>query len=173
MNVKNNKRKKESQMKIKNTFFELLKKKELNKIKVSEICQMAEINRSTFYANYLDVFDLADKIFAELSREVESLFDTSKQSSLDEKAFLSLLTHVKENKEIYGYYFALGYENKKWTFTHFFVEQYASIEPNIDYRIEFFRGGFNAIIKKWIENGCKETPEKMCEILCYEYRGRF
>ena len=78
MNVKNNKRKKESQMKIKNTFFELLKKKELNKIKVSEICQMAEINRSTFYVNYLDVFDLADKIFAELSNEVESLFDTSK-----------------------------------------------------------------------------------------------
>lgn len=173
MNTKNNKRKRESQNRIKAAFFALIKVKEVAKIKVSEICETAKINRSTFYANYLDVFDLADKIFAELSKEVETFFSTTAEKNFTEDAFLGLLTHVKKNKEIYSYYFKLGYENEKWTFTQFSIEQFAISEPDVDYRVEFFRGGFNAIIKKWIENDCKETPEKMCEVLCYEYRGRF
>ena len=28
------------------------------------------------------------------------------------------------------------------------------------------------IIKLWLQNGCKETPEEMAEILQSEYRGR-
>ena len=43
---------------IKETFINLLEKKELNKITVSEICKIADINRSTFYRYYLDVYDL-------------------------------------------------------------------------------------------------------------------
>lgn len=173
MNTKNNKRRRQSQERIKKVFFELIEKKELNKIKVSEICEGAKINRSTFYANYLDIFDLADKIFLELSKESEMLFNMSRDFSLSEKEFIKLLTHVKENKDVYHYYFKLGYENKKWDFTQSFEDHYLEIEPDLDYHIEFFRGGFNSIIKKWIANGCKESPEKICEILCYEYRGRF
>ena len=43
---------------IKETFINLLEKKDLNKITVSEICKIADINRSTFYRYYLDVYDL-------------------------------------------------------------------------------------------------------------------
>jgi hypothetical protein len=43
---------------------------------------------------------------------------------------------------------------------------------NIKYHIEFFRNGLNAIIKLWLANGCKESPEEMATILKQEYRGR-
>ena len=62
MNVKNNKRRRQSQEKIEKAFIELLQTKELMQITVSEICSKTSLNRSTFYANYVDVFDLADKI---------------------------------------------------------------------------------------------------------------
>ena len=43
---------------------------------------------------------------------------------------------------------------------------------HLKYHIEFFRKGFNAIVKLWLEGGCIETPEEMQEILQSEYRGR-
>ena len=38
--------------------------------------------------------------------------------------------------------------------------------------MEFFRSGFNAIVKLWLSNGCQETPEEMEEIIKSEYSGR-
>ena len=35
----------------------------------------------------------------------------------------------------------------------------------IDYHIEFFMAGLNAIIKKWLQNGCQESPEEINAIL--------
>ena len=40
---------------IQNIFLELLKEKPVAKITVKEICERAEINRSTFYKHYQDV----------------------------------------------------------------------------------------------------------------------
>jgi len=61
MNVKNNKRRRESQEKIEKAFIELLQTREIKDITVSDLIKMTELNRSTFYANYLDMCDLADK----------------------------------------------------------------------------------------------------------------
>ena len=43
---------------------------------------------------------------------------------------------------------------------------------NIEYHIEFFRCGFNAIVKMWLAGGCKETLEEMKSIILDEYKGR-
>ena len=42
----------------------------------------------------------------------------------------------------------------------------------IDYHIDFSRQGLNAIIKKWLVGGCRESPGNMAEILESEYNGR-
>ena len=38
--------------------------------------------------------------------------------------------------------------------------------------MEFFKSGLTKIIKMWLQNGCRETPEEMFEIVKSEYRGR-
>ena len=43
---------------------------------------------------------------------------------------------------------------------------------HIDYHMEFFRAGLNAIIKKWLNNSCKETPEEINDIITSEYRNK-
>ena len=45
---------------INNAFASLLQDKRLSEITVSDICKVADINRSTFYEKYDDVSDLAD-----------------------------------------------------------------------------------------------------------------
>ena len=45
---------------IKNAFMELRSKKPLEKITVKELCSLACINKSTFYAHYEDLYALSD-----------------------------------------------------------------------------------------------------------------
>ena len=42
----------------------------------------------------------------------------------------------------------------------------------IDHHIEFFRAGLNAVIEKWLNNNCKESPEEMAEIIRSEYENK-
>lgn len=45
---------------IKQAFMELRAQKPLEKIKVKELCDLACINKSTFYAHYQDIYALAN-----------------------------------------------------------------------------------------------------------------
>ena len=47
---------------LKESFLILLKQKPVNKITVKEVCEMAELNRATFYAHYSDCFALLESI---------------------------------------------------------------------------------------------------------------
>ena len=172
MNVKNNKRRKDSQNKIEKVFVELLQSREIKDISVSDIIKMTGLNRSTFYANYLDIYDLADKVRTDLENDFSSHF-VDYDTSRDHSGALRMFTHIKENQLFYKTYFKLCYDDK------FLVSIYdvkraekEQLTENLKYHIEFFRNGLNAIIKMWLADGCKESPEEMAEILKQEYRGR-
>ena len=94
MNVINNKRKKESQEKIEKIFIELIQTKELNEISVSDICKKAKLNRTTFYSNYIDIYDLANKIKETLFNEVLNLYPEETQTKKHSYDFLKLLTQL-------------------------------------------------------------------------------
>ena len=51
---------------LKESFLTLLKQKPVNRITVKEVCEMAELNRATFYAHYSDCFALLESIEQEL-----------------------------------------------------------------------------------------------------------
>ena len=74
MNTPNNKRKKESIRRIEKVFIDLLQTKKLNGIRVSDICKEAKINRTTFYANYTDIYGLADTIRDRLESNLSDLY---------------------------------------------------------------------------------------------------
>ena len=76
MNVKNNKRRRESQEKIERAFIELLQTHDIKDITVSDLIKMTELNRSTFYANYIDIFDLADKTRERLENRLLKSFSS-------------------------------------------------------------------------------------------------
>lgn len=59
----NNKRSRAvSRQKIQAAVIDLLKDHELQDLRVTIICQKAQINRSSFYNNYIDIYDLTDKL---------------------------------------------------------------------------------------------------------------
>lgn len=172
MNTVNNRRRRDSQEKIQKAFINLLQDRQMKDITVSDLIKATGLNRSTFYANYLDIYDLADKTRQMLEKDFSALFaDYDYMNARDgaEKMFV----HIKENQLFYKTYFKLCYDEK------FLISTYdpkraekEQITQNIRYHIEFFRNGLNAIIKLWLAGGCKESPQEMAEILKQEYRGR-
>ncbi len=172
MNVKNNKRRRESVEKIQKAFVELLQTQKLESISVSDICKMTGLNRSTFYANFLDIYDLADKVREKLEQDFTAVFadyDYMNEHTGAQRMF----EHIRENQMFYTTYFKLCYdESHKISVYDPLRAKKEHIVKNIDYHIEFFRSGFNAIVRLWMKNGCKESPEEMAEILRTEYRGR-
>ncbi|MBO5952509.1 MAG: TetR/AcrR family transcriptional regulator [Oscillospiraceae bacterium] len=172
MNVKNNKRRRESQEKIERAFVELLQTREVKNISVSDLIKVTGLNRSTFYANYIDIFDLADKTRGRLEADFANLFADYDYFNGHNGA-LKMFTHIKENQLFYKTYFKLCYDDKHLVsvYDKRRVEK-EHIDNNLKYHIEFFRNGLNAIIKLWLAGGCQESPEEMAEVLRQEYRGR-
>ena len=172
MNTKNNSRRRESRKRICKVFVQLLQTEELNQITVSDICKKADINRSTFYANYLDVYDLADQLRAELESQFTELF-SGYDTGAERTGALKMFAHIKENQLFYKTYFKLCYDEKHMINVYDVNQAEAAFGgQNLKYHIEFFRNGLNAIIKMWLRDGCRESPEEMAEILKQEYRGR-
>lgn len=170
MNTANNKRRRESIEKIEKAFIEFLQTKEINQITVSDICKATGLNRSTFYFNFLDIYDLADKVRKKLEDDFSQVFsDGANESS----GALMMFRHIYENQLFYKTYFKLGYtESHQMMIYDIERAQKDFGGKNIKYHIEFFRNGLNAIIKMWLNGGCKETPEEMAEIIAKEYKGR-
>ncbi|MBQ6840601.1 MAG: TetR/AcrR family transcriptional regulator C-terminal domain-containing protein [Bacilli bacterium] len=171
MNTANNKRKKESQLKIERIFLELIQTREIEEISVTDICKEAGLNRTTFYSNYIDIYDLADKIRQKLEDDVMNLYMEDRDNKHNSTDFLKLLKHIYENQIFYNTYFKLGFD-KSSLFNEYDYKLAAKLfnDKHIDYHIEFFKAGFNAILKKWLYSGCKESPEEVFEIIQSEYK---
>ena len=172
MNTKNNKRRRDSVEKIEKAFIGLLQERELKEITVSDLIKQTGLNRSTFYANFMDIYDLADKMREKLENDFSALFAEYDYFN-EEGGALKMFTHIKKNPIFYKTYFKLCYEDQH--LVTIYDPRRAELELDnvaIRYHIEFFRNGLNAIIKMWLAGGCKESPEEMAEVIKSEYRGR-
>ena len=95
-------------------------------------------------------------------------------SSVDEVPGLTIACaftgHVRDNKEFYAAY--LGRNKGEPVFARMaeyrlsgnerLTHPQQSISPTqLEYRLRFFGAGYDAMIKLWIERGCKESPEEL------------
>ena len=174
MNIPNNKRKRESQEKIEKVFVQLLQTKEINNITVSDICKLAKVNRSTFYANYIDIKDLVEKLHSRMINDFFNIYAEEVSLGKHSYDFLKLFKHIKNNQLFYKTYFKLGIDymwDSSYNIKDKMIKWYGNSNYS-EYHIIFFRAGINAVIQKWLNNGCKESPEEIEKIIKDEYTKR-
>lgn len=175
MNTPNNKRRKNSQNKIEKVFIELLQKKDLDKINVTDIVKLAQINRSTFYTNYLDIYDLADKVKEKMYNDYLNLYQEERKNGKHSYNYLPLFQDIKNNQIFYKTLFKLNFDFSDYYDNHLEKEEMIKFygnDKNMDYHMVFFKAGITAIIKKWLDSGCMESPEEMVKILNDEYKRK-
>ena len=84
----------------------LLKEKTFEEIKVSDICEKALVNRSTFYAHYNDKYELFADLIEALKSSLALELNTNTQISSSKEYYLEMLKifldHVDSKRDIYS-----------------------------------------------------------------------
>lgn len=89
-----------------NSLLNLMKIKNFEKIKISDICEESLINRSTFYAHYDDKYELLIDLFEERKLSLLKDFKDNENKAFSKEYLMELLSilidHIEENKETYS-----------------------------------------------------------------------
>lgn len=162
-----------TRMIIENSFLELLRKKPVSKITVTELCGMAQINRATFYKHYQDVPQLLEKLEEQLLERIRTAFT---DQSLDfEKFLMEMLLQMKKEGERF---MILGSDHGdpnllSKTFLICYEHAYPILSGNFPGMDEserkmlyqYVSHGSSGILTWWIQNGMQEPPEAVVDFI--------
>ncbi len=161
---------------IVNSFLDLVESKSSLNIKITDVCRSAEISRGTFYNHFIDIDDLIDYInswYVEMLKpHLVYLFSIEKP---DRQVSLSILSDFMKLLSNHPKYcnVILCSEHGKCAMKKvqkLFHEQYKcwleKFHPDVNvdealYSLAAATGGGLSVLRKWINDGFKETPEDM------------
>lgn len=165
-----------TRMVLQDSLIELMKEKPLNKITIKELCEKADINRTTFYAHYTDQYDLLRKIEDEtLSWAKEAIINligkTDKHETMTVlegicQYFVENSRHLQVLMSEQG---DIHFQKELFTL----IYQQCGINPseddgdadtNEDYFI-FAVTGSVGLLQHWLKNGLNRPVKEMAEMI--------
>lgn len=167
MNIKDNRRVTMTKRIIKETFIEMLEKKSIQKIYVRELCDNADINRSTFYKYYESQYDLLAEIENDLLLEIENKCKEDDGN----KGLNNILHYLNNNKNIYKVIINANTDSflsKKILNLPIITEilnSKISITNESKYKKIYILEGAYHVILEWLNNDCKENVEEITKLL--------
>jgi len=164
-------------MVITNSFVNLLGEKPLSKISVKEICELADVNRATFYKHYNDPHDLLRQIEHELIADVNTYLYGMQYGNMDTAAVNTLekiFKYVRENAKLCTIMLSdssnLSFRNKivevvQHECIRAWNETNLVLPDNAEYAFIFAAFGSVGIIQKWMDDGMKRSDREMAELI--------
>lgn len=151
-------------------FIDLLKKHPIEKITVKELCDLADINRSTFYIHYHDIYELLEDVENNCLREIDHLISTiSCHDFPPEQVTKMILEYIYQRKELLSLFILKMNEHAFWQqidkklfvlFRQKIIRNYQIPKEmpadELDDTILFLISGFYAIYRKWLIHNCQE-----------------
>ena len=160
-------------------FLTLLEKKDFDYITVKEICEVAGVNRSTFYLHYETMVDLLsesvshmnEQFLAYMKRDSQTFVTKLRDCPLDELYLITpeyltpYLGYIEQHKRL----FRTATENaavlgmdKSYDrmFCHVFtpiLDRYGIPQQDRRYIMAFYIQGLMAIISEWLKNDCADS----------------
>lgn len=176
--VKNNRRVQYTKHLIKEAFLSLLEQKELSKVSVKEICELADINRGTFYLHYQDTTDLFNQIEDELMESVMPILAFDGERFIH--VWLSKLIHLLNQNRAVSRIILSDYQNSRLVHKvfakvqdmalHDFQMEFNEEDPRIlNLYFVFFVQGTIGTILEWLKDDHgvseKELTDSLTDVL--------
>ena len=169
---------------IRDSLFELLRKKKIEAITVKELCSLADINRSTFYNHYRDIFELVEKLEDEIVHDIMQDISVENISKVNQEQFFkTIFGKILKSEEKYRLLF-LNKESIRAIDNMFdrifkYSNQILKDEDNelteniIKHVYAFTSRGCAQLVISWFENGMIESPDEMSKLMSDLLNGKY
>lgn len=175
MNTKNNQRTRLSKLMFKNALMDLLKEKgDIHKVSVRELCEHADLNRSTFYAHYNEPQDLLKELEDEIIESTEEhLRKIGEENEIGaQKYILSFLQYIRENDKVFRTLLinAADPQFKSRFMQHSIIKFIENLEITFkdsteQYIFSYILHGSTGIILQWLRSNYATDENIICELL--------
>jgi len=165
-----------TKMVLKESLLKLMAVKPISKIQIKEICDLADINRGTFYSHYNDQYDLLKQVQDEFAAEINSFEEKRQTKGLDTLEMITeLVGYFSDNLPLCKLLF--GTNGGSELINRLMNNAYASFlagwqqqtkkpsDRQLEMLYEFISNGAAAIIRNWVLGEMKETPQEVAQFI--------
>jgi len=157
---------------------ELMKERPFEEVKVSDICEKALVNRSTFYSHYNDKYDLFLDFIANMKMELQTALESNENIINTKEYYIKmlelLLDHIEDKRDVF---YLILLNNRNSIISDIIID---AVNRDIKSRIHeeksnngvpgevgsvFYLGAVVGVILLWIKNAQKYTKQDIIEYL--------
>ena len=173
---KENQRVKLTKRIFKDSLIEILKEKAIYSIKVKELCNKAELNRTTFYKYYENIYDVLADVEYDVLKDSEhciSEIENINESQIKNTIY-KLLCNIQRNKDVY-YLLLINsadnefYEKLMKTIIDLLKNKIGQsnidLKENYEYIFSYIIAGTIDIIKKWLCEDSKLDANHITDLI--------
>ena len=150
-----------TKMLLKDALIDIMKTKSIHLISIKEICEEADVNRSTFYRHYNTQYELYDEIIEDLARDIGGIYKDD-YTTVD---FLTkVLEYVESRRETF---LVILSDNGKVSLGEAFVLftgrfiNHDNTSELVNYVMGFIAAGFTSTVWTWLN---KENRRPACDV---------
>ena len=159
---------------LQQALIELMQENHISKISVKMLCEIADINRSTFYAHFQNQYDLLEHTCKEVIENIQNNLDKQKQHNNTTKpislqTLQPILEYIKENADLFK---ALLSDNcdldiqKRIMNVFINYHPYTGVDDRTkDYLSAFGLAGCVSMLQIWLKDGMPESTTQMSKIM--------
>lgn len=172
MAVKNNRRAQMTRLLLRTALVELMQEKPFNQITIKEICEQADLNRTTFYLHYADQFALLSDVENEVCQKTLETLKNVKPAADAPGMIETFLLYIKSNASLFRIlFFDAGSEQFR---SRFIENTLKSLRVNIPlscaaeeepYVLCFLMQGSVHMIMEWIRRGFDMEPDQLARLI--------
>ncbi len=167
---------------IRQAFTELMSRKPMESISVSDIASEALINRKTFYAHYASVHEIIEEIEDEITASLQTLLAHKRLNDVlgnPNDLFRDLLLIVNENIDVYGRLLTMDSNSNlihkiiqmiRQQICSTFEHEAPVDKQTLDTSVYFMLSGMLAVFADWYNNSRNQSIEflsKQLSQLCF------
>ena len=161
-----------TKMVLKQALLELMSGKPINQITIKELCDLADVNRGTFYKHYNDQYDLLRQIQNELDSEIKSTIEKNLAGApSSSKIITEIIRCIAEQSSLCKILFSkygdadflkkIMYNAHDESINEWKTKSMQGDTRQYEMFYTFIANGIAAVVQNWLESDMKEEPQEI------------